>query len=64
MSSMRMKVGWLTENRNHVDGSRSPKGNRKQVQIGWFGVLHPEVLGNFDIQYPVSCMELDLETLA
>jgi phenylalanyl-tRNA synthetase beta chain len=35
----------------------------KQVQIGSFGVLHPQVLGNFDIQYPASCMELDLEAL-
>jgi phenylalanyl-tRNA synthetase beta chain len=31
--------------------------------IGTFGILHPEVLSNFDILYPSSCMELDLEAL-
>jgi phenylalanyl-tRNA synthetase beta chain len=36
---------------------------KEKVQIGTFGILHPEVLGNFDIQYPASCMELDLEAL-
>ena len=40
----------------------SPDGG-KRVQIGTFGILHPEVLGNFDIQYPASCMEIDLEAL-
>lgn len=35
----------------------------KRVSIGTFGILHPEVLGNFDIQYPSSCLELDLESL-
>ena len=31
--------------------------------IGTFGILHPEVLEHFDIKYPCSCMELDLESL-
>ena len=31
--------------------------------IGTFGMLHPEVLATFDIQYPSSCVELDLEAL-
>lgn len=35
----------------------------ERVQIGTFGILHPSVLGNFDIQYPSSCVELDLEAL-
>jgi len=39
-----------------------PEGGER-VQIGTFGILHPEVLHNFDIQYPASCMELDLEAL-
>jgi len=39
----------------------SPAGEK--VRIGAFGILHPEVLGNFDIQYPSSCIELDLEAL-
>jgi len=33
------------------------------VKIGSFGILHPEVLNNFDIQYPTSSLELDLEPL-
>lgn len=35
----------------------------ERVSIGTFGILHPEVLGNFDIQYPSSSLELDLESL-
>jgi len=35
----------------------------KRVVIGSFGILHPEVLKNFDISYPSSCMEIDLDTL-
>lgn len=31
--------------------------------IGSFGILHPDVLTNFDILYPSSCMEIDLEAL-
>jgi len=38
-------------------------GVEGRVSIGTFGILHPEVLGNFDIQYPSSCLEMDLEVL-
>jgi phenylalanyl-tRNA synthetase beta chain len=31
--------------------------------VGTFGIVHPEVLNNFDIHYPTSCMELNLEAL-
>lgn len=34
-----------------------------KIRIGSFGILHPEVLANFSIQYPASCLELDLEAL-
>lgn len=37
--------------------------DKKQARIGSFGILHPKVLENFDIQYPSSCVELDLEAL-
>jgi phenylalanyl-tRNA synthetase beta chain len=40
----------------------SPKGGERVV-IGSFGILHPDVLGAFDIQYPTSAVELDLESL-
>jgi len=38
-------------------------GVEGRVSIGTFGILHPEVLGSFDIQYPSSCLEMDLECL-
>lgn len=31
------------------------------IKIGEMGVLHPDVLSNFSLGYPVSCMEIDLE---
>jgi len=43
--------------------TRPGVGGGTRMSIGTFGILHPEVLGNFDIQYPSSCLELDLETL-
>lgn len=33
------------------------------IIIGTFGIIHPEVLSNFDISYPASCVEFDLEVL-
>jgi phenylalanyl-tRNA synthetase beta subunit len=36
---------------------------KAKISIGTFGILHPEVLGNFDILYPATCVELDLEAL-
>mmetsp|Transcript_2361 Transcript_2361/g.2834 ORF Transcript_2361/g.2834 Transcript_2361/m.2834 type:complete len:646 (+) Transcript_2361:151-2088(+) len=38
-------------------------GVEEKMSIGTFGILHPEVLTNFDIQYPTSALELDLECL-
>jgi len=35
----------------------------KRVNIGSFGILHPEVLKNFDISYPATSLEIDLEVL-
>jgi len=35
------------------------KGNK----IGSVGVLHPEILGNFELKYPVSALELDFDAL-
>lgn len=33
----------------------------KDVKIGILGVLHPEVLQNFEISYPCSALEFTLE---
>jgi len=32
-------------------------------KVGSIGILHPEVVGNFELMYPVSCLELDFEPL-
>ena len=29
--------------------------------VGIFGIVHPEVLGNFEVPYPVAALELNLE---
>jgi phenylalanyl-tRNA synthetase beta chain len=31
------------------------------VRIGTFGILHPTVLKNFELPFPTSTLELDLE---
>jgi phenylalanyl-tRNA synthetase beta chain len=31
------------------------------VKVGHFGIVHPEVLGKFDVAYPTSLVELNLE---
>lgn len=31
--------------------------------VGSFGVLHPEVLAKYDVPYPTSVLEIDLEVL-
>ncbi|CAG8983528.1 hypothetical protein HYALB_00004329 [Hymenoscyphus albidus] len=33
----------------------------KQVRIGEFGILHPTVLEKFELRYPVSTLEINLE---
>jgi phenylalanyl-tRNA synthetase beta chain len=38
-------------------------GSSEKIRLGTFGILHPNVLKNFDIGYPSSVMELDLELL-
>ena len=39
------------------------RDNGEAVKIGSFGVLHPDVLKTFDISYPTSCVELNLESI-
>ena len=38
-------------------------GTEGKIRLGSFGILHPGVLSSFDIKYPCSVMELDLEEL-
>jgi phenylalanyl-tRNA synthetase beta chain len=49
---------WVTRPGN--DRAVSSSSSQK---IGSFGILHPQVLKNFDILYPASCVEIDLEAL-
>jgi phenylalanyl-tRNA synthetase beta chain len=37
------------------------KVNGKERRIGEFGILHPTVLEKFDLRYPVSTLEVNLE---
>lgn len=32
-------------------------------KVGSIGILHPEIMGNFELMFPVSCVELDFEPL-
>ena len=31
--------------------------------IGSIGIMHPEVLENYHLKYPVTCLEIKLESL-
>ncbi|KAF2219794.1 phenylalanine--tRNA ligase subunit beta [Elsinoe ampelina] len=37
------------------------KVGEKPIKVGAFGILHPTVLKNFDLVYPVSALEIELE---
>jgi phenylalanyl-tRNA synthetase beta chain len=45
--------------RSAVVNYRTSKGN--VIQIGSFGILHPDVLTAFQINYPGSAVEINLE---
>ena len=37
--------------------------NGKEINVGSFGVVHPDVLKNYEIIYPCTVCEIDLEAL-
>lgn len=39
----------------------STSSQKSEVRIGKFGIIHPEVLSKFDIPFPVSALELNIE---
>ena len=39
-----------------------PDGSQRQV-VGKFGVLHPEVLAHFEIDFPTSSLEINVDKL-
>ncbi|KAI7080996.1 hypothetical protein KC319_g21202, partial [Hortaea werneckii] len=36
-------------------------GNKDARKIGQFGILHPTVLKNFELPFPASVLEMDVE---
>ena len=44
-----------------LQASTSSSSPSSEARIGKFGVIHPEVLSNFDIPFPVSALELNIE---
>jgi phenylalanyl-tRNA synthetase beta chain len=48
-----------------VNTATAGAGQQQQApqKIGTFGVLHPEVLKAYDIAFPTSALEMDLEAL-
>lgn len=52
---------WRAEESNTFFPGRHAAVYARGERVGQFGVVHPEVLAAFDIQYPVSALELDLE---
>lgn len=45
---------------NRLSVAGEPLGVR---ELGVFGVLHPEVLSAFELPFPASALELDMEAL-
>lgn len=39
------------------------KADGTDVELGMYGVLHPTVLENYDLSYPCSVVEMDIEPL-
>lgn len=52
---------WRAEDSDTFFPGRSAGIYAKGKRVGEFGVVHPEVLEAFDITYPVSALEIDLE---
>ena len=48
---------------NNLLSLRHALDGNSDLQIGTLGVLHPEVLQHFEIGYPCSALEFNLETL-
>ncbi len=57
---------WITEVDDktflpgHAAAINLRMGGREQV-IGVFGILHPSVLEKFELKYPVSTLEMNIE---
>jgi len=37
------------------------RAGRQSQRVGVFGILHPTVLDKFEIRYPVSTLEVNIE---
>ena len=45
----------------YLQASSSSSEEESEIKVGKFGVIHPEVLSKFDIPFPVSAVELNIE---
>lgn len=52
---------WRPEDGESFFPGRAAAVYARGRRVGEFGVVHPEVLEAFDIQFPVSALEIDLE---
>ena len=41
----------------------SDSGAVQEFAVGSMGVIHPDVLANFEITYPCSVVEIDMEAI-
>ncbi|KAF9624781.1 hypothetical protein IFM89_013862 [Coptis chinensis] len=61
-------TGYYITETNKEDDPEFLQGRKGSITlngkcVGRFGIVHPEVLSNFDIDFPCSYMELDIEYL-
>jgi len=59
MLNIQLKVE-ETSNKSYIEG-RVGKIMLKEKEIGFIGEIHPQLLKNFHLKMPSSCLELDLE---
>jgi len=66
------KLGFAFEKDYHLQPCNDPTffaGRQAEIishghNVGIMGIIHPEVLKNFELKYPVSALELDFELLS
>jgi len=63
--SLEAKLGggysWAPSNHPSFFAGRQASITARGRVVGIFGIVHPEVLGAFDLEYPVSALELNIE---
>lgn len=52
---------WAPSNHPSFFPGRQATITARGQQVGIFGIVHPEVLGAFDVEHPVSALEMTIE---